>query len=319
MDPNSTAPVTSQPPTNIPPPPSGGMPLINPHYQAPQQPQPSSNGTSVPPPPPGGGQAVPNPHYVPPPLSRADDSIPAFIRNSVDVGKVRQYASAPVDAKGNVPSNVVAEENPRLDDPYDIAVFHPEQYDADSRNHELTHTYQDTRSGDLPEPKRVTNPNPTPTDDPYDYSGAKVSSRTLPYAQQMQAKLKGLQQARRSGKTIANFNVEQQAEMVRDYKKQHDAFLSKVKNGTATKKDLQAMSDLQNTYHPFIEQLAKMPGKSAKIQPGVLDMLLGRNMPTIDTRPDAPGLPSFATAGMGEVVPDPLMGGHSQPIRHKKK
>jgi hypothetical protein len=262
------------------------------------------------PPPPNGGTPVPNPHYVAP-LSSSDDSIPAFIRDGVDVNKVQQTVQTPNSADKGVTAEV-PDNNPNQ-----ITVFDPAKYDTGRRNHELTHVYQDSRSGDLPQSKAITG-EVTLHNDPYDYSGMETSSRALPEDKQMQAKLQGLQKARDSGKSVADFNSEQQAEMVRDYKKQHDSFLQKVKDGKASKDDLKKMSDLQNTYHPFIQQMADMPSKDAKIHPGYLNLLLGKNMPAIDTHPAAPGLPSFATAGMGMVTADPLMGGKSQAISHVK-
>lgn len=274
-----------------------------------------ADATQVPPPP-NGGTPVPNPHYVAPTMSSTDDSIPAFIRNAVDVNRIQQVVQPQSQVQGDGPkSNVVAEVDSTS--PNRIDVFQPNRYDAGSRNHELTHIYQDSRSNELPQSQDVKN-NIQADNDPYDYSGSKTSARTLPQAQQMQVKLEGLQKAQKSGKTITDYNTEQQAEMVRDYKQQHDSFLQKVKDGKATKTDLQKMSDLQNTYHPFIEQMANMPSKDAAIHPGYLNLLLGRHMPTIDTRPAAPGLPSFATAGMGMVTADPLMGGKSQAIAHVK-
>ncbi len=279
--------------TTTPPAPPSGQAVPNPKYK------------QTPPPPPGGGTAVPN---VSPTLSSSDDSIPAFIRSGVDVSRIRQVVSKP----GADGANVTAEVKDNT--PNTINVYNPARYDANRRNHELTHVYQDSRSTDIPQASEVTE-NATIAHDPYDYSGLPTSSRLLPEDQQMQAKLTGLQKAINSGKNAADFNVEQQAEMVRDYKKQHDAFLQKVKDGTATKKDLKSMSELQNTYHPIMEQMAAIPAKGTKINPGYINLLLGKNMPTIDAKPDAPGLPSFDTAGIGVVKADPLMGGKSQPIR----
>ena len=291
--------------SSIPPAPNGGKAVPNPHYTSPS-PAPAPPTT----PPPGGGTPLPNPNYVAP-LRSDDDSIPAFIRNSVNVNDVKQVVKTP----GNDDKGVTAEVNDAT--PNQIDVFDPGKYDTGRRNHELTHVYQDSRGDSTSSTSAVTG-EVSIHNDPYDYSGRATSSRALPKAEQMKAKLEGLQKARNDGKTIANFNDEQQAEIVRDYKDQHDSFLKKVKDGTATKKDLQAMSDLQNTYHPFIDQLAKMPSKTSS-HTSMLDTLLGHNMPTINTRPDAPGLPSFATPGIGIVAADPLMGGHSQPIRSNKK
>lgn len=306
MNPNGAA-VSNTPPPSVPPPPGGGSLVTNPHYQASvaaTQPTPATQPTapaattaSTPPkvpPPPNGGNAVPNPHYQSslPSTSATDASIPAFLRSGVDMGTVQQTVSKPTEDDRGAIADV------HSDDPNHIRVFDPGAYNADVRNHELTHVYQNNRSPDISTTNssvgkyRVDNTS-------YDYGGQQ-----------------GLVQARNAGKTIANFGIEQQAEMVEDYKHSHDAFLAKVKDGTATKKDLQAMSDLQNAYHPFMQQMADMPGKNEHINPGMLNLLMGRNMPTINTTPSAPGLPSFATAGMGMVTADPLMGGQSQAIHH---
>lgn len=286
-----SADLTTTPVRTPPTPPGGGTPVVNPHFQVA-----TSTQNLTPPPPPGGGQPVPNPHYQTtlPSISATDSSIPAFIRNGVDMKGVTQTVNKPNEADQGAIADV------HSDDPEHVHVFDTGAYNSDTRNHELTHVFQDTRSPDITTVNTHVGKDVVDNTS-YDYGGKN-----------------GLQKARKGGKTIANFGVEQQAQMVRDYKQEQDAFLQKVKSGKATPKDLQAMSDSQQAYHPFMEQMANMPGKDARIHPGYINLLLGRNMPTLDARPEAPGLPSFATPGMGMATPDPLMGGHAELI-HKRK
>ncbi len=330
-------------PPAIPPPPGGGTPVVNPHYQgslaAPVSAQPSTpTASSAPvapniPPPPGGGTPVANPHYqgALPSVSASDPTIPRFLRNGINMGDVTQSVDQPSAGQSNTVADVDAS------NPNHVSVLQPNNYTDDIRDHELTHVYQDSHGeGEKLNSDESDLGQITPDHDPYDYSGDKVSSRTLPYEKQMAAKLTGLRQALDNHKTVADFNVEQQAEIVRDYAKQHTAFLQRVKDGTATKKDLRDMSELQKVYHPFVQQLADMPrnnrltdllqkhGYSIPALHGdslhaLLYTLTGHGAPSMPNRAEAPGLPSFDTPGLGVVTADPLMSGYSEPIRNIKK
>jgi hypothetical protein len=128
-----------------------------------------------------------------------------------------------------------------------------------------------------------------------------------------------LQKARAQGKTISDFNYEQQADMVRDYKYHHDLYLQKAATGTITPADEARMYQLQQTYHPFIKQMAEMPGKDVDLKRSSLLELLGIQKPVeINRTPEPPGLPSYDTPGLGILPADKLMGGKSQPTRSKK-
>jgi hypothetical protein len=66
--------------------------------------------------------------------------------------------------------------------------------------------------------------------------------------------------------------------------------LQKAAQGKITPADEAKMYDLQQTYHPFIKQLAAMPGQNENLQRNSLLELLGVQKPvSIDTRPSAPG------------------------------
>jgi hypothetical protein len=217
---------------------------------------------------------------------------PAFILQAVDVRGVSQSVKKPDQSEKNFIADVDS------DNPKKIEVFIPQKYGKDDMRHEMTHVFQSTR-----------NPNITPYadtkgsgKDSYDYGGQK-----------------GLEKARLAGKTIANFNAEQQADIVKDYARQHDAYLAKAKAGKITKADEEAMYQLQQTYHPFIKQLASMPGVNENLKQHALAMLLRiQSAPVINMRPDAPGLPDYSVPGLSVLPADPLIGGFSQPTAKRK-
>ena len=227
-----------------------------------------------------------------------DKEPPAFIKQGVDMNKVTQKVKTP---QTEDESNSIA--ITYSDKPHEISVFEPSSYGTSVRNHELTHTFQFTRNPDISvsnEPKQgivsgLLNPTQHP-DTQYDYGWVN-----------------GLEEARRKGKTVSDFNREQQADMVEDYKKIHDYYLDKAKKGTVTPDDERRMYRAQQAYHPFVAQLAKMPAKDVPVSANPLLQLLGyKKPPTIDRKPEAPGLPSYDTPGLGVLPRDPLMGGRSQ-------
>jgi hypothetical protein len=214
--------------------------------------------------------------------------VPAFIQQGVDMSKVRQVVTEPQNtADRNSTAGVGG------DDPYKVKVYAPDLYGPPILNHELTHTFQDTRNKSLPDPSA---PMQRSGRAAYDYGG-----------------IKGLQAARLQGKTIANFNAEQQADMVKDYKWYHDQYLKKAATGKITPADEKGMYDLQQAYHPFIQQLAGMPGTGENLKRNPLLELLGIQKPVpLNAQPQPPGLPPYNTPGLGVLPADPLMGGKSQ-------
>lgn len=216
------------------------------------------------------------------------DYVPNFIKQGIDTSKVEQVVKTPTEEERK--NSAVAYVSTK--DPYKINVLNPKVFDADDRNHELTHTYQNTRNKSI-EPSL----DPDPQDpNPYDYGG-----------------IQGLLDARKSGKTVSDFNYEQQADMVKDYKKHHDQYLKKAASGKISHAEEKKMYDLQQAYHPFIKQLAEMPGQDENLDRIPLLELLGLQKPVaLSKQPEPPGLPSYETPGLGVVAADKLMGGKSQ-------
>ena len=213
---------------------------------------------------------------------------PAFIKKGVDLKKVSEPETEPKTLQES--QSIAAVSN---DDPYKVEVYKPEFYGTGVRAHELTHTYQFTRNPDLNVSK-----NP-PSGEPINYDYGWVP---------------GLEKAQKEGKTVSDFNQEQQADMVEDYKRIHDMYLDKAKKGMVTPEDERAMYRAQKAYHPFVKQLASMPAKDVPVSSNPLLQLLGyKKPPTIDLKsPEPPGLPSYDTPGLGVLPADPLIGGRSQ-------
>jgi hypothetical protein len=221
--------------------------------------------------------------------------VPAFIQSGIDMSKVRQVETAPIT---ELDRNSIAKVSD--DDPYKVQVLSPDLYGPPILNHELTHTYQETRNKDLPS---VSAPVTQSGRAAYDYGG-----------------IKGLQTALANRNTIADFNDEQQAEIVKDYKFYHDQYLAKAAQGKITPAEEKQMYDLQQAYHPFIQQLADMPSSKVNLDRSPLLELLGIQKPIdITGSPKPPGLPSYDTPGLGVLPADPLMGGKSQSTTPKNK
>jgi hypothetical protein len=214
--------------------------------------------------------------------------VPAFLQQSLDMSKVRQVVTEPKTEQDRRSTAAVD-----TSDPYRIKVLAPDLYGPPVQWHELVHTHQDTRNKQLPQVAAQLKGSGRSN---YDYGG-----------------IQGLQAARLQGKTISDFNYEQQAEMVKDYKWQHDQYLNKAKQGALTTADEKAMYDLQQAYHPFIQQLASMPGTKENLQRNPLLELVGLQKPVpLGANPAPPGLPAYNTPGLGVLPADPLMGGKSQ-------
>lgn len=216
-----------------------------------------------------------------------NSDVPAFIQQGVDMSKVKQIPT-PVDPAS--PNDIAYVGSTT---PYDVHVVQPDIYGPPVFNHELMHTFQDTRNPALGDTSAPISENAT-HEQTYGYGG-----------------IEGLQKAIQGRKTIANFNREQQAEIVKDYKAIQDKYLAKARSGKLTDADKKALYTAHQAYHPMVQQLASMPGKEVNLSPSLLDMALGRNMPTIDITPEAPGLPDYSVKGIGVLPADPLLGGNS--------
>ena len=228
--------------------------------------------------PPSGYSLDPMPDY---------SDVPSFLSKGIDMSKVRQVATEP---QNQTERNATAEVDST--DPYKVKVLAPDLYGPPILNHELTHTFQDTRNTNLPQ---VSAPIKQSGRAAYDYGGAS-----------------GLVALRSSGKTVSDLNAEQQADMVKDYKVFHDQYLKKAAEGKITKDDERAMYQAQQAYHPFIKQLASMPDQKINLDRNSLLELIGAQKPVeIRENPEAPGLPSYDTPGLGVLPVDKLLGGKS--------
>jgi hypothetical protein len=250
--------------------------------------------------------AAPTPpaDYILDPATADLTTIPSFIRNGVDTSKVTQVVE-PASQQGA--PDVAGTETVAESTPGKIAVYHPSEYTTATRNHEMEHQLQQAQSsGTIKLPggyelapfgqHPAAAPEQHESGDPrnYDYGGER-----------------GLQQARQHGKTAADFNIEQQADMVSDYKAKQDTYLAKARAGKITKSDQQAMYQTYQAYHPFIQQMASVPRSLAQDMPSVRALLGIGKPPSLAAKPAAPGLPSYAVAGLGVAPADPLLGGQS--------
>ncbi|CAN5950982.1 unnamed protein product [Sphagnum jensenii] len=142
------------------------------------------------------------------------------------------------------------------------------------QTHEATHVYQLSRNDGF-------------LDDAMDTKNfvGKNAGTLLDYGG-----ISGLENAINQRKTIANFNAEQQAQIVSDYQR---LVAEAIKKG-----DRKALSRVTAAYHPFVSQLASIPPRGE-------DMT---KMTKQDLSPAAPSVPPATVAGM-PMVPDPLLGG----------
>lgn len=193
------------------------------------------------------------------------NGVPAFARNIVDWSQVKEKLAPP-------DGNEIASVN--SDDPTTIRVSHPDAFTPALRGHEATHVAQWDRSDGVNPGMTIGGDNEIPQKD-YSYGG-----------------MPGLRAARAAGKTMADFNREQQATMVQDYISQSRIFENAAKKGKLEPGDLKDYAEVQEAYHPFIKQLAAQPEDDE-----------------IDTHPEPPGLPPADTPGLGMMKPDPLLGG----------
>ena len=253
---------------------------------------------------------MPDPKPTPPKgynLIPLDSSVPSFIRSGMDTSKIKQTVE-PFSQQG-APS-MVGTETVSEATPGKIAVYDPSRYTSKVRDHEMTHEFQQSRSDGtvkLPGGYALAPLGVHPAMAPEQYAAG--DPRNYDYGGQA-----GLQSLRSAHKTAANLNQEQQADMVADYKAKQDAYLAKVKAGTATPADLRAMYATHEAYHPFIQQMANVPNSFRNSIPS-LSAILGTGKPQqLAPAPAAPGLPSYDTPGLGVAPADPLLGGKSAPI-----
>jgi hypothetical protein len=190
-------------------------------------------------------------------------NLPSFIRPA-NVNTKIVPAAPKVSAGGQIVADVNAA------NPQTIQVREPQLFAQPVQTHESTHIYQFSRNPQFigNAPNAGTNANTM-----YGYGGVE-----------------GLEQALKQGKTIADFDLEKQAQMVSDYQK---LSAEAIKKG-----DRAGLSRITLAYHPFVSQLSKIPDKTA-------DMT---RMTKQDLTPAAPGLPPATVPGV-PMMADPLLGG----------
>lgn len=197
---------------------------------------------------------------VAPPPGYSLEDVPAFLRPTAATMNVQVQPPNGIDVARVTSTN-----------PNTVEVNEPSQFGQPQLDHEVTHGYQFSRNpavvsqmeGDLASGR-------VPT--AYTYGGPQ-----------------GLIQARQQGKTIADFGPEQQAEMVKDYQQGTQAAIA---SGDAGKLDR-----LNQAYGPYLQQLARLPGKNDSMT----------TMTQQDLTPAAPGLPPASESGI--MAPSKLLGG----------
>jgi hypothetical protein len=143
----------------------------------------------------------------------------------------------------------------------DIGIDRPEWFDRGVMSHELTHAYQNTRNADF-----QSAPDVRDVSKEYDYGG-----------------LPGLQKAIKDHKTIADFTVEQQADMVKHYYDAHRDMMNLASQGKIPASTAADFEEMKQAYAPFIRQMAGVPMEDEMNQPI-----------TAKTTPDAP---SYTASG----------------------
>lgn len=158
--------------------------------------------------------------------------------------------------------------------PTEIDVHQREQFGQPQLNHEETHVFQFSRNPavvaamrEVPIARDPKNPMAS-----YTYGGTD-----------------GLLAAQQQHKTIADFNMEQQAEMVRNYS-------TEIKQAIA-RGDAAEVDKLNRAYKPYLNQLANLPGKNDSMT----------TMTQKDLTPAAPGLPPATESGI--LAPLKVIGG----------
>jgi hypothetical protein len=226
-------------------------------------------------------------------------TVPTLISDKVNVGKVLQKVAPGSDVHGatELGYHTVAESNPGV-----ISVFRPKEYGVPVRNHEMTHQLQQVQDiGGLKLPGGYNLDLPGQVK-PY----SEDQYRSGNHRNYAYGGVQGLLQARQQGKTVADFNREQQADIVADYKEMQDQYEEAVAAGKATPGMSKMMEQVREAYHPFVQQLSDVPKYSALRSIGTM---LGISMPEAPSAPRAPGLPAYGTPGL-DYRPDPLLGGN---------
>lgn len=238
--------------------------------------------------------ATPPQGYQLDPAALDTSTVADFIKRHVNVGAVEQ--SGQPRSKIQLPAaagyHTIAESTPGK-----ISVFSPGEYTPEVRNHEMTHQLQqvnDVGGVKLPGGYVLDLPGQVK---PYTGSaGGKMSGYRY-------GGVDGLLAARQAGKTVADFNQEQQADMVADYQEMQRDYMEKARAGKTTPQDAALMRRVYAAYHPFVQQLADVPQYSLK---RALATLIGVTLPEAPAAPRAPGLPGYGTAGLPDR-PDPLL------------
>lgn len=213
---------------------------------------------------------MPNNKPVPPP-GYSIVNLPSFLKPA-NAGTKTVRAESEVDPSGQVIADV------RQSDPSTIEVREPRDFTQPVQTHESTHVYQFSRNQPFVD-RAFNSPKAHATKEGYDYGG-----------------IKGLEQALRNHKTIADFNTEQQSDMVADYQR--------LTQEAIRKGDKVALARITAAYHPFVNQLAKIPPSGANMG----------QMTKQDLNPDAPPVPPSTVAGM-PMLPDKLVGGEVGPAK----
>lgn len=157
----------------------------------------------------------------------------------------------------------------KSDNPHTIEVREPQLFAQPQQTHESTHVYQFSRNPEFAD--NLKRPALT-SQQSYGYGG-----------------IEGLEQAIKNRKTINDFNIEQQADIVSDYQAMTSEALKR--------NDAKALARVTAAYHPFISQFARIPQKGT-------DMT---RMTQQDLNPVAPGLPPATVIGV-PLTADPLLG-----------
>jgi hypothetical protein len=200
-------------------------------------------------------------------------NLPAFIRYANVNTKIVPAAQWDIPNLGKVIADV-SPANPQTIEVRDPKLFAQQPY----QTHESTHVYQYSRNPAFVDGSRVGH---STVSSDYDYGG-----------------ISGMENALRNHKTIANFNLEQQAQIVADYQR--------MTADALRRKDAKYLARITAAYHPFVSQLAHIPPKGA-------DM---KHMTPQDLAPAAPGLPPPTVIGV-PLAPDLLLGGDPvYPMQH---
>lgn len=200
------------------------------------------------------------------------EKMPAFLQPTARASHVQ-----PVTPTGDFLARV------RTQQPDTVQVAYPQMFTLPDETHEETHVFQLSRNPavrrdmDRQELKLqgIRQHNPSDPMAGYGYGGDV-----------------GLVRDRREGKTIADFNPEQQAQMVSAYQQ--------ATNRAMATGNTRMLDTANAAYAPFVRQLASLPGRNDP-------------MNAIDLTPRAPGLPPAAISGF--MAPDDTMGGNWKYVR----